>query len=105
MKIYVAWQGIHSLGGVALGSTTFPNVDSYRTQDKLRQIELKIMELNALQVVSINNIIELTDENEGSEKAGPSVPVEKLADLIVRSKYSNGFAILAAVQRLISEAK
>lgn len=105
MKIYVAWQGVGLNGGVGIGSTTSSNVDSYRTQDKLRKIELKIMELNALQVVSITNIIELTDENEGSGKAGPSVPIEKLANLIVRSRYSNGSDILAAVQRLISEAK
>ncbi len=62
MKIYVAWQGIHELGGAVLGSTTFNSVKGWRTSENVRKIELEIMRLNRLQVVSLTNVIELTDE-------------------------------------------
>lgn len=62
MEIYAAWQGVNFNGAIAIGSTTFKNVKDWKTRKMIRAIESEIARLNGLQVVSLTNFIELTDE-------------------------------------------
>lgn len=103
MKVYTTWQGKTRSGQDAAGFTTFNDAGDWRTEENIEKLAAAIKDRHDLRFAWITSVIELTDENEGSEKAGPSVPVEKLEHLL-RIAPGNATSVPISLIRALIEA-
>ncbi len=105
MKIYTTWQGKTRSSQDAAGFTTFNDAGNWRTEENIEKLTAAIKDRHDLRFVWITNVIELTDESEGGEKTGSSVPVEKLERLLKVAPRGAVSVPVSLIRKLISEAK